>query len=183
MKYLGNNISYEIDNDIEDKINKFSNICGAIHRNLRNKTRRDTRIKFYKTGAISTLTYASKTWIIKKNVQSAEMKFLQSTLNCRLQDRRRNEDIREELRVTEVNDIISKCRRRWWEHLQRMAEGRLPKAVWQHKPTGRRDVGWPRLRWVLKQAQQPTSWSEEEEVLQWVYCIKECICILDIFQL
>ena len=36
-------------------LNNVRNICGTIRRNLRNKTRHSTRIKFYKTIAIPTL--------------------------------------------------------------------------------------------------------------------------------
>ena len=59
FKYLGS-VIYESEYDIREKINTFRNICGTIHRNLRNKTRQNTRITFYKTIAIPTLIYASK---------------------------------------------------------------------------------------------------------------------------
>ena len=66
FKHLGCAVSYESENNIRGKINKFRNICGTIHRNLRNKTRPITRIKFYKTIAIPTLTYASDAWVMTK---------------------------------------------------------------------------------------------------------------------
>ena len=60
-KYLGCAVGYESEYDIRKKINKFRNICGTIHRNLRNRTtRHSTRIKFYQIIAIHTLTYASE---------------------------------------------------------------------------------------------------------------------------
>ena len=38
-----------------------------IHRYLKNKTRKDTRMKFYKTVAVPTFLYASETWTLGKN--------------------------------------------------------------------------------------------------------------------
>ena len=37
FKYLGCAVIYESEYDIREKINKFGNICGTIHINLRNK--------------------------------------------------------------------------------------------------------------------------------------------------
>ena len=54
-------------------------------------------------------------------IQSAEIHFLQSTLNYTLQYRISNKDIRAELEVGDINEIISAYRRQWWDHLQRMA--------------------------------------------------------------
>ena len=71
-------------------------------------------------------------------IQSAEMQFLWRNLNYTLQDRIRNEDIRAELEVKDINEIISIYRRHWWD-LQRMTEDRLPKAALNYKATGRRE--------------------------------------------
>jgi hypothetical protein len=54
LKYLGSDISYENNKDTDEKVAKFRHICGLIHRNLKNKTRRDTRTKFHKTTAVAT---------------------------------------------------------------------------------------------------------------------------------
>ena len=55
-----------------------------------NKTRHSIRIKFQKAVAIPTLTYMSEFWgMMKKEdstIQSAEIQFLQNTLNYTLQD-------------------------------------------------------------------------------------------------
>jgi hypothetical protein len=46
------------------------------------------------------------------------MKFLRSTIGCKLLDRRKNEEIRKELEVTALNDKITENRRKWDEHLK-----------------------------------------------------------------
>lgn len=61
FNYLGCDISYDGDTDWERKLSAFRSICGTIHRNLKNKTRKDTRMKFYKTVAVPTFLYASET--------------------------------------------------------------------------------------------------------------------------
>ena len=64
FKYLGCAVSYKSEYDMREKISTYRNICGTMHRNLKNKTRHSTRIKFYKTIAIpSTLIYASEAWV------------------------------------------------------------------------------------------------------------------------
>ena len=117
-------IHIESEYDIREKINKFRCICGTIHRKLRNKTRHSTRTKFYKTIAIPTLIYASEAWMMGRKesgkIQSAEVQFLRNTLNYTLQDRIKKEDIRAELEVKDISEIITFYRRQWWDHLQRM---------------------------------------------------------------
>ena len=49
--------------------------------------------------------------------------------NYTLQDRIRTEDIRAELEVKDINEIIAIYRRQWCDHLQRMTEDRLSKAA------------------------------------------------------
>jgi hypothetical protein len=85
--------------------------------------------------------YASEIWVMRKKdkdkIQSAEMKFLRSTIGCKLLDRRKNEEIRKE----------------WNEHLNRMPEGRLQVKAWKYKPKGKRDVGRLRKRWEPEQVE------------------------------
>jgi hypothetical protein len=68
-----------------------------------------------------------------------------------LLDRKKNEEIRKELKVTTLNDKITENRRKWNENLNRMPEERLPVKAWKYKPKGRRDVGRPRKRWEPEQ--------------------------------
>ena len=66
FNYLGCEISLNEDKDIQNKTNKFQYICGTIQRTLKNKARKDTKLKFYKTMAVPVLLYGSETWIEKK---------------------------------------------------------------------------------------------------------------------
>lgn len=151
FEYLGCNISYEVDHDIENKINKFQRICGTINRTLRNKTRKDTKIKFYKTMAVPILTYGSESWVVKetdkRKLQAAEMRFLRKVKGCTRRDQIRNEDIRQELGIYNLNEKIANQREQWKQHLSRMHVERIPAMVKNYKPQGKRDVGRPWRRW------------------------------------
>lgn len=48
-------VSFNSDRDVENKINKFRWICETINRTLKNKVRKDTKLKLYKTMAVPTL--------------------------------------------------------------------------------------------------------------------------------
>ncbi|KAK7861914.1 hypothetical protein R5R35_009378 [Gryllus longicercus] len=151
FNYLGCDISYDTDKDIENKTNKFQSICGIINRTLQNKARKDTKIKFYKTMAAPVLLYGSESWIMKKRdqskLQAAEMRFLRKVKGCIKQDQIRNEDIRKELDIYNINERILENRKEWRRHIERMEEDSIPQLVLNYQPKGRRDIGRPRKRW------------------------------------
>jgi predicted ArsR family transcriptional regulator len=62
-------------------------------------------------------------------------------------DKIRNEDIRQELEISGIQDVRLKYKQNWINHLERMDNTRLPKYALTHKPRGRRDRGRPRKRW------------------------------------
>jgi hypothetical protein len=59
----------------------------------------------------------------------------------------RSEVIRKELEISEIQDVKSKYRQNWINHLERMDNIRLPKHALNYKPRGRKDRGRPRKRW------------------------------------
>jgi hypothetical protein len=86
-------------------------LCGTVHRTLKNKTRKETRLKFYKTMAIPALMYESEIWVPTKKVQtrikSTEMNFLRKTKGCTKLDHVTNELIGTELNIYPVNIQLS----------------------------------------------------------------------------
>ena len=156
FKYLGCDISYDMDDDVSEKLARFSAVCGAIRRTIGKKTRQDTQMKFYRTMAIPLIAYGSETWVsLKKDesrVQAAEMRFLRGVKGYSRQDRIRNEKIRTELNVQPLNETLKTYKRKWSEHLLRMPAHRLPVCAWQYKPEGKRGLGRPKKRWMPEQA-------------------------------
>ena len=55
--------------------------------------------------------------------------------------------IRKELEISGIQDVKSKYKQNWINHLERMDNTRLPKHALNYKPRGRRDLGRPRKRW------------------------------------
>ena len=101
FKYLSCNSSYVTDIDWDSTEIQFRRICGTIHKYLKNKTRKYTRMKFYKSVAVPTFLCASKTWNLGKKdvekIQATKTKFLRGKQGRSLLDRRRNDDIRRDL--------------------------------------------------------------------------------------
>jgi len=60
----------------------------------------------------------------------------------------RNDDIREILNVESVEEAAGKSRPRWYGHVQRMNEVRLPKKILNSELPGRRRRGRPRRRFI-----------------------------------
>ena len=151
FNYLGCNISYNKNNDINNKLSKFNYICGTIKRSLK-KTSKLTKIKFYKVMAIPMLLYGSESWTLtkqdKRNIETSEMKFLRSVANYTLWDKKRSEDIRKELNVFRLVDKIKEYQQNWRDHLERLPEHRIPKVILDYKPRGWRSIGRPRKRWL-----------------------------------
>jgi hypothetical protein len=59
----------------------------------------------------------------------------------------RNEVIRKELEIDGIQDVNSKHKQNWINHLERIADSRHSKHTLNYKSRGRRDRGSPRKRW------------------------------------
>lgn len=99
------------------------------------------------------LTYASETWVMKKRqvsrIQACEMKFQRSRLGITRMDRVRNEKVREVLKEQPLQMTIEESRLRWYGHLKRMEDDRIPKVTHEMVMGGKRPRGRPRDRWIV----------------------------------
>jgi hypothetical protein len=93
----------------------------------------------------SSLIYGSETWRLTKNnkrrVEATEMDALRKSSRISRKDRIRNVTIRPQIGLEEtVINETEKNRLTWHGHVQRMAEGRLPKIAlkWMPKQKGAR---------------------------------------------
>jgi len=107
-------------------------------------------MKCYKVVARPKLLYSSETWVTTTRdmtrLETAEMRFLRSVKEYTRLDKIRSEVIRRELEISGIQDVRSKYKQNWINHLERM-DIRLPKHALNYKPLGRRDRGRPRKRW------------------------------------
>jgi len=120
------------------------------------KTRTDTQTKFCKFVARLTLLYGSETWVTTTlymtRLEAAEMRFLNSVKGNTRLDKIRSEVIRKEVEISGIQDLRSKHKQNWINHLERMDNTGLPTHALDYKPRGRRDRGRPRKRWQLVDA-------------------------------
>jgi hypothetical protein len=95
-----------------------------------NLVQRSTRLKLYKTLALPTPLYGSEIWTIKEcdknRFRTAEMKYLRRTAGYTLLNHKRNKEILEELHVTPLEDKLCTYRHKWFQHVHRMEDNRLP---------------------------------------------------------
>jgi hypothetical protein len=107
---LGCDISYEKENDVDNKLAKSRNVCGTVHKYLTHKTRKDTRLEFYESTAVPIWIYGSEAWVLTRReeskTQSSEMLFLRRVKGCSRIYRTKNDDIRQELNIFTLMDKI-----------------------------------------------------------------------------
>jgi uncharacterized Fe-S cluster-containing protein len=77
-------------------------------------------------------------------LEAAEMRFLRSVKGYTRLDEIRSEVIKKELEISGIQDVRSKRRQNWINHLERMDNTRFPTHALNYKPRGRRDRGRPR---------------------------------------
>jgi hypothetical protein len=101
FNYLGCQLSYQDEVDVNQKLEKFNYMCSTIKRTPKNKIRTETHIKFYKVMAVSAGLYGNENWVLteedKNRTQAAEMRFLRSTMGVTRHDRLINVAIRKTL--------------------------------------------------------------------------------------
>ena len=150
FRFLGCEISYRGEVDIDKKLNNFNRMNGTIFRTLKGKVRKNTMMKFYRSMSIPAVTYGSETWTItNKNmnlITAAEMRFLRKVQGVTLLDRNRSEDIRNNLSQKPLYFIIKDRKTNWKNHLQRMDYERLLKKVLSYKAKGKRPIERPMKR-------------------------------------
>jgi hypothetical protein len=89
-------------------------------------------------------------------LEATEMRFLRSVKGCTRLDKIRSEVTREELEISGIQDVRSKHKQNWINHLERMDNTRLPKHALNYKLRGRRDRGRPWKRWQRVNVGQST---------------------------
>jgi hypothetical protein len=152
FNYLGCLLSYETKKkDITSKLSKFLQITGIINQVLkRSKVQKQTRLKIYNTLALPTLLYGGETWTLREQDKSrttaVEMKFMRKTAKHTRQDHKINQEIMKELETNPVLEKINNHKEKWIQHAHRMERSRLPRAILNYQPSGKRSQGRPLKR-------------------------------------
>ena len=85
---------------------------------------------------------------VRSQVQASEMRFLRRIGGVTLFNKVRSSDIRKSLNIEPLLLRIERSQLRWFGHVSRMPQERLPKQALLAKASGRRPVGRPRTRWT-----------------------------------
>jgi hypothetical protein len=112
-----------------------------------------TKTHIYHAIVKSTITYAAETWCLKaktvEKLNSTEMEFWRRSSRISRKDKIRNNINKQKMNVARslLDDIKTK-QLKWYGHVQRMEELRLPKEVMKWRQPGRRKRGRPKFTWA-----------------------------------
>ena len=98
FKYLGYCIS-EYKSDLEDKLQTYNKINGAIRRHFGKQMDKETKLRIHNITAKAVLKFGSEVWVLKKReeqrLEAAQSKFLRHLLGITKLDKEKNQCIRE----------------------------------------------------------------------------------------
>ena len=116
------------------------------------KQSKKAKISIFKAVFVPILTYGHEAWVMTKRMRSqvpaSEMRFLRRIEGVTLFNKVRSSEIRKSLNIEPLLLRIERSQLRWFGHVSRMPQERLPKQALRPKANGRRPVGRPRTRWT-----------------------------------
>jgi hypothetical protein len=130
FKYLGYRIS-EYKSDLEDKLQTYNKINGAIRRHFGKQMSKDTKLIIHNITAKAALKFGSEAWALKKRekqrLEASQMKFLRHLLGITKLDKGRGHYIQEKFGVQNIVKEMEQYQQKWLLHVQRMDTNRIPK--------------------------------------------------------
>ena len=129
FKYLGSWLqeSGDLDREVQARLQGIGNACRGVSGVIHDK-KMPSRLKaqVYKTMVRPVAVYGGETWAVKeehmKKLEVAEMRCLRAVRGVTRRDRRRNDEVRNEVGVTEIREKIRESRLRWYGHVKRREE-------------------------------------------------------------
>ena len=153
--YLGSVMSSDgtIDKELETRIGKaysaFSSLCRLwYNRNIRTCT----KIRIYRAAVLTVLLYGCEAWTTTEaqnsRVEAFHQRCLRRILRIQWYKRVTNREVLERARIEPISKFIGNGRLRWFGHLVRMPEDRVPNRLYHWVPShGKRSRGRPRKTW------------------------------------
>ena len=108
--------------------------------------------KVFNEYILPVMTYGSETWALTNTAMDllavAQRKMERIMLRITLRDRKPNNWIRDQTKVTDIITIIKKNKHRWAGHIARRNDNRWTKRITEWTPREwKRQPGRPRTRW------------------------------------
>ena len=102
------------------------------------------KLSIFKTVFVPILTYGHESWVMTERVRSqalaSEMRFLQRIEGVALFNKERSSEIQKPVNIEPLLLQIERSQLRWFGHVSRMPQERLPKQALHAKANGRRPV-------------------------------------------
>jgi len=154
--YLGSIISNDgkIDREISVRIGKASGAFNCLYNIWNNKgITRYTKIRIYKAAVVTILTYGAEVWNTTmtqmKRLEVFHQSCLRRILKVRFYHHVTNVSVLKQTRCTTIEQHIATMRLRWFGHVARMPDERLPKYLLNWTPKyGSRSAGYQRRLWT-----------------------------------
>jgi len=114
------------------------------------------KLQLYKSLIRPTVTYASKTWVLKENMINKmmifERRFMRKIYGPKQSDDgywriETNQEINDILKGQNIIGFIKKQRLNWLGHVERMAKDNNVKKIKRWKPMSNRPIGRPEIHW------------------------------------
>ena len=117
---------------------------------MKRELSKKAKLSIFKAVFIPIFTYGHESWVMtermRSQVQASEIRFLRRIEGVTLYDTERSSEIRKSLNIEPLLLRIERSQLRWFGHVSRMPQERLPKQALLAKANGRRPVGRPRTR-------------------------------------
>ena len=140
------------DEELDVPSSKASSVMRTLHHSvvLNRELSRKAKVFVFKSIFVPILTYGHESWImterVRSQMQASEMRFLRKIEGVTMFDKHRNTAIRESLDIESLLFRIERSQFRWFCHVSRMPQERLPKQTLFAEVSGKRPVGRPRTR-------------------------------------
>ena len=153
--YLGVIISSDgtIDRELSARIRKASGAFNQLSNIWKNRNiQTNTKIRIYKAAVLTILLYGSEVWNTTKKqhhrLEVFHQRCLRRILRIKWYHRTRNVDVLERARINPIETFVGVNRLRWFGHVSRMPDDRMPKYLLDWTPAhGKRSRGRPRTTW------------------------------------
>ena len=144
FKYLGVAFTSDgrQDEKLDTRIGKASAVMRALHYSvvMKRESSKKAKLSVVKAVFVPILTNGHESWVMtermRSQVQASEMSFLRKIERVTLFNKVRSSEIRKSLNIEPLLLRIERSQLRWFGHVSRMPQERLPKQAFHAKQMG-----------------------------------------------
>ncbi|KAL5261392.1 hypothetical protein ACHWQZ_G007182 [Mnemiopsis leidyi] len=170
--YLGHKITSDssLNPELDTRIQKASgayNQLGNIWKNRNIQT--STKIRIYRAAVLTVLLYGSEVWNTTKTqihrLEVFHQRCLRKIFRITWKQRVKNVQVLERAQIQSIEVMVGANRLRWFGHVSRMPEERLPGRLLRWTPThGKRSRGRPKKSWLACVREDASLFTGREDI-------------------